>query len=227
LNTVSFLGFNIFILYICNFIILFSALGKAVPCVFALLPDKEKNTYVRVAEVVYQQLQLCEDDICCQMIMMDFEKGMNAAFRTTFEGIPIAGCNFHFKSALRKRLGTEGLLTLSDEDEKFHNLIKYIWALAYLPKEHVIPIWQTFIREKISEGLKDWGEDWSTEVKAYLKYIDSNWLGELNTRTKARKKPAYPMEMWNKFQATIEGQPRTNNMVEGYNRYSFLKYIFP
>jgi hypothetical protein len=56
------------------------------------------------------------------------------------------------------------------------------------------------------------------EIKSFLKYVDSNWIGELNLKTKARKSPAYSSSVWNKHSATIEENHRTNNLSEGYNR---------
>ena len=33
-----------------------------------------------------------------------------------------------------------------------------------------------------------------------------------------RKRPAYPIAMWNKHAATKQGEHKTNNLCEGYNR---------
>jgi hypothetical protein len=55
-------------------------------------------------------------------------------------------------------------------------------------------------------------------IKSFLKYVDSNWIGELNLKIKAHKSPAYSSSVWNKHSATMEGKHRTNNLSEGYNR---------
>ena len=78
-------------------------MGKAVPCAFCLLLDKEKTTYVRVAECLQKQLQEGEEEVRVHTVMQDYEKGANTAFRTTFDGVKIDGCQFHWKSALKKR----------------------------------------------------------------------------------------------------------------------------
>jgi len=36
--------------------------------------------------------------------------------------------------------------------------------------------------------------------------------------TQVRKRPAIPLSMWNKHVATLRGEARTNNAMEGYNR---------
>jgi hypothetical protein len=54
-------------------------------------------------------------------------------------------------------------------------------------------------------------------MTSFIKYVDSMWIGELNHRTKLRKRPSFPHEMWNKFEATLNGDHKTNNLVEGFN----------
>lgn len=53
-------------------------MGKAVPCAFCLLPDKEKVTYLRVANILHDKLAECPD-VKLTSIMQDYEKGQNNA----------------------------------------------------------------------------------------------------------------------------------------------------
>ncbi len=53
-----------------------------------------------VAETLQHELQDF-DQLQLKEIMMDYEKGMNIAFRSTFEGASMMGCDFHWKSILR------------------------------------------------------------------------------------------------------------------------------
>jgi hypothetical protein len=61
-----------------------TATDRSVPCGFALLPNKEKNTYLRVAEAIKSELQQAEQDIQLMEIKTDFEKGLIGAFGATF-----------------------------------------------------------------------------------------------------------------------------------------------
>jgi hypothetical protein len=194
-----------------------SAGGKAVPCVFALLPDKEKITYLRVAEAIQLQLQEAEE-VKVSTIMMDYERGLNTAFRSTFEGASIVGCDFHWKTLLKRRLAADGLTLLYNSDDEFQRLIRHIWALAYVPPDAVVTVWETIIQERLREGLDSWAEDWEDGIKEFIKYVDINWIGERNPRTMVRKRPAYSISMWNKHEATKQGEHRTNNLCEGFNR---------
>ena len=40
----------------------------------------------------------------------------------------------------------------------------------------------------------------------------------MNVSTCTRRPPLYPINMWNQYNATLEGMPRTNNSVEGWHR---------
>ncbi len=67
---------------------------------------------------------------------------------------------------------------------------------------------------KICLKLED---DYDSELASFPKYVDSNWIGELNPCAKLRRRPAFAHSLWNKFEATLQGKMRTNNVVEGYN----------
>ena len=92
-------------------------------------------------------------------------------------------------------MDADGLRELFNEDQLFQCLVRYVWALVYVPEDDVIRAWSTFIKEKLVEGLKTWGEEWETMIIVYIKYIDVNWIRELNNRTQVRKRPAYPIAM--------------------------------
>jgi hypothetical protein len=55
-------------------------MGKAVPCTFALLPNKSKTTYLRLAESVKEKLSSLPT-VEMSTIMMDFETGLVNAFK--------------------------------------------------------------------------------------------------------------------------------------------------
>jgi hypothetical protein len=67
---------------------------------------------------------------------------------------------------------------------------------------------------KICLKLED---DYDSEIASFLKYVDSNWIAELNPRTQLLRRPAFAHFLWNKFEATLQGKMRTNNVVEGCN----------
>jgi hypothetical protein len=142
------------------------------------------------------------------------------AFHETFPNAEIAGCEFHWKSCLTSKIDNVGLKNLYSENIEFILLVRYIWALAFVPLDKVVSVWETVIQEKVREGCLNWEvleKDMGTKIGQFLKYVDITWIGELNARTKIRKRPLYPHTLWNKFEATLNGDKKTNNLCEGYN----------
>ncbi len=138
------------------FVIGQTATGFSVPCGFALLPNKENNTYLRVAEAIKSELQQAEQDIQTMGIKTDFEKGLIGAFGATFDQAVVVACDFHWKACILKRLEDGKLMELYNSDTEFHRLVRYIWSLSYVPPEHVVPIWESFIQEKVAAGASLW-----------------------------------------------------------------------
>ncbi len=86
------------------FVVGLTGMGKAVPCLFALLPNKGTSTYIRLADCLKEELSKSPKPINVSMIMMDFEKGLNRAFHEIFPQASVQGCNFHWKNCLLKKL---------------------------------------------------------------------------------------------------------------------------
>ncbi len=161
------------------FVVGLTALGKAIPCLFGLLPNKEKETYLHLAGCLEKEMDQLPD-VKVQSIMMDYEKGLIAAFKTAFPSVSQVGCEFHWKSCLRKRPAADGLIGLCNNAVKLQQLIRSIWALAYVPLDMVTTVCETIIQEKVRVGCLDWEEDFGPEMLSFVKYVDSTWIGELN-----------------------------------------------
>jgi hypothetical protein len=67
-------------------------------------------------------------DVKVQSIMMDYEKGLIAAFKTAFPSVSTVGCEFHWKNGLSKRIAADGLMGLYNNDVKLQQLVLFIWA---------------------------------------------------------------------------------------------------
>jgi hypothetical protein len=80
-------------------------------------------------------------------IMMDYyEQGLIDVVRSTYEDVQLAGCDFHWKSYIRKRIAADGLQLLYNDDLQFSMLIRYIWALSYVPPDKGVSAWTTVIQ---------------------------------------------------------------------------------
>jgi hypothetical protein len=82
------------------FIVGLSPLGKAAPCAFSLLPNKEKDSHRHLAACIRDELsQMCE--VMVKTIIMDYKKGLLSTFKSSFPSMALAECDFHWQSCLR------------------------------------------------------------------------------------------------------------------------------
>jgi hypothetical protein len=102
-----------------------TSIYKVIPCAFAMLPSKEKDSYLRLANRIKEE-HTREENIKIKFVMADYEKGLTNAFQETFHDAKLEGYEFHWKSCLRKRLDSEGLRAFYSKDVEFILLIRYI-----------------------------------------------------------------------------------------------------
>lgn len=103
--------------------------GITMPCLFALLPNKEIASY----QIVFQHLKDSGVEPPGYM-NTDFEKAIFRSFTNVFPHIPIRGCDVHFKRALRRKItSTEiGLGSFYQSQEKVKkNLVHFINKLFF------------------------------------------------------------------------------------------------
>lgn len=66
-----------------------------IPLVYALLPDKTKETYHALFDIVREECFLADTTFDPAEVAVDFEMGIHTALRECFPGVTIIGCRFH------------------------------------------------------------------------------------------------------------------------------------
>ncbi|CAF3280865.1 unnamed protein product [Rotaria socialis] len=98
------------------------------PLVFALLSDKQQQTYQRLINELHR---LCPS-WNPKSVMVDFEKGAINAFQGTSNTLSISGSFFHLQKSIQRKLQDLGLKTNYENDSKFAYDVNKIAALAFL-----------------------------------------------------------------------------------------------
>ncbi|CAF1262681.1 unnamed protein product, partial [Didymodactylos carnosus] len=123
----------------------------------------------------------------------------------------LSGCFFHLCQSIYRAVLRFGLKTLYSEDSNFAQQIRSIPALALLPIPDVIPTFDELKAQFPAEG------------EPVLKYFEENYIGVKSRLSRPRKSPKFDIPLWNVNYNTIQGEHRTNNVVEGWNnRFSSL-----
>ncbi|XP_041372005.1 uncharacterized protein LOC121385401 [Gigantopelta aegis] len=122
----------------------------------------------------------------------DFETGMWKGIREVYPGLPIKGCCFHWNQAVWRKVQELGLAQQYLNDDGTCKFIKKIFALPFLPAEHV---------EAAFDGLRR-----ATQVPGLvtlLDYVDRTWM----------RSSVWSVDAWSVFNQSV----RTNNDVEGWH----------
>lgn len=195
--------------------------NTGVSTVYALLQRKSQQSY---AELFRAVLDYCETQELYpepSTILCDFEQGVIKALRQVFGELNIRGCFYHLTQATWRKIQELGLDPKYHLDEDFKLFCGQLDGLAFLPLEDM------------EAGLDHLREIVPRDAQPLLAYFDKTYVtgsyrraqpahGQVGIRIK-RVQPMYPPQLWNVHQATLDGEPKTNNQCEGWNnRFTHL-----
>ena len=84
--------------------------GYTVPCVFALLPDKRKESYTRLFRQIKSWLDVAGQQWDFDSFLSDYEQGAFLAVTDVFPGVGNDGCFFHLCKRLDVHVKQLGLM---------------------------------------------------------------------------------------------------------------------
>lgn len=174
----------------------------SIPLVFALLPNKNEDTYVHFLENLKNLGSMSP-----KTITTDFEIGMIKAFHKVFPNALQKGCFFHFSQCIWRVIQKNGLKNVYEKDAIFSHKMKMLAAIAFVPCEKVAEAFSS---------LCDSNEI-PAEAQKVLDYFEDTWIGRL-IRNNKRREPKFRHDMWNIYSRIKDGLPRTTNAVEGWHR---------
>ena len=174
------------------------------PCVYFLLPNKSRATYVRMLEA----LNFILPEANPHVILADFENAAQNAFRQAYPTANIKGCLFHLCQSVQRKIVELGLKTEFVTNAEFNILVKSLAALAFVPEQDVLDIFMELVDTFPEiDGIQ--------EMITYFEitYVQGRDRGQGRGRGPAR----YPPQIWNHFEDPADNVPRTTNAVEGYH----------
>lgn len=134
----------------------------SVPLVYALLPNKDRETYeyvLRVLRALIRKHTNCPNWNGPKKYVTDFELAMLLAVKTIYEETEIGGCLFHLGQALYRHIVSIGLRELYEKDSVWSLRARVLVALAFLPVAEVrqafAKLWDTgyFYETKQGDNL--------------------------------------------------------------------------
>ncbi|XP_076061593.1 uncharacterized protein LOC143037341 [Oratosquilla oratoria] len=140
-------------------------------------------------------------------VTIDYERAALSSLKACFPNTIIYGCFFHFGQCLWREIQRSGLQTwYSDPGNAI--IVKSFQALAFVPV--------TDVTDTFTEFVSSLDEETDEILSGFLGYFEATWIGVFQRGR--RRRPLFDIRMWNTFERTSLGLPRTTNSLEGWHR---------
>ena len=202
--------------------VIHASMGESsVPVIFGFLERKNQAVYEELFEAINHQLEDMNLTLDPDKIVCDFESGVIQAINSTYGNVEIQGCFYHLCQSTWRKIQDLELVNRYKEDGEFKLFVGQLDALAFLPLEDVVQGFRYLegIAPDNSEGLVDYfGVNYAVGTVRHRDMENGNF--GINFR---RIPPKFPPPLWNVRDATVNNDPRTNNICESWNyRFSSL-----
>ena len=172
--------------------------GQVVCFLYALLPDKSKETYVRLLRLISQVARNNGLVFNPLNYIIDYENAVFKAIERVFPMAEMHGCLFHFTQCLWRKVQECGLqVEYNKRNSQVKKMVKRCSALAFLPLDRVDNAWKL-----IFDDAPD-----HPGVRCFLDYMVETWIDDIFA--------IFPPKIWGHH--GNYGQRTTNNL-EGLHR---------
>lgn len=175
--------------------------SQIVPLVYGLLMGKKAEDYDDFFKVVMD-----EGDFNPETILTDFEAATIKSVKGLFPRALHKGCLFHYGQCVWRKIQDLGLKKKYQEDESFHASVKKLIALAFVPLSDIYKAYDLI------------ADEFDDDADKFLDYFEATWIGQRKKRGAGRKKPMFPLELWNVYDRVCADLPRSNNSIEGWHQ---------
>lgn len=170
--------------------------------VYALLPNKQRTTYVKMFEL----LKKMDPNLKPSSVVCDFEQAAHSAISETFPDVQIKRCFFYLAQNVQKHLARLGFTSLYNTNPDFSLKAKMIIAIAFVSLN------------KIDEYLDALATELPQELQDLLNWFENIYVGDQNRRGNGTRTPLFLLEICNLYQRTLNGEDRTSNNAEVAHR---------
>lgn len=184
---------------------------KFLPYVHILLPSKTQSVYKKAIKSIKRLARSHNIVLDPAILLTDFESAQIKALKEVFPDAIQKGCFFHLVKSLWRRLQKLGLKKQYASNVKVQMAFRQTEALAFLPPQ------------KVSEGLTAIRATAPKSMTTFFDYVEKNYVqGKLKADGR-RSVARFPPELWACEEATMNGDPRTSNSLEGWhNKFNRL-----
>ena len=201
-----------------------------VTAVYALLPTKTRAVYEELFQALVDRCTDMDLQLNVRYVITDFEDAVLRAVVGVFgRDISSKGCFFHLTQATWRKIQELGLAVPYNANPDFRLFCGMLDGLAFLPLEDVQEGMQ-YLRTNVpadppeAEDLLNYFD--RTYVSGHYRQVQNQQMAPLNNVPMQPLRmrhvpPLFPPAVWNVHDATVNNDPRTNNVCEGWNNKFF------
>ena len=180
-----------------------------IPILYILMTNKSQKMYRNALEWIFK---LSGRRVNPHTITCDFEMALINALQGIFPYSKINGCLFHWKQAIKRKLGS---LKLKNEKEIIeHAMVKFSMdILTLIPIDELRSKGIPFVKDTLKDSIHE--IDDINKMKSFWNYFEKFWMSSENF-----------IKTWNinDYKGNKNLLKRTNNGLESYNKR--LKSLF-
>ncbi|XP_003737394.1 uncharacterized protein LOC100906240 [Galendromus occidentalis] len=174
--------------------------GEMVPFVYFLLPDKSKETYVRMFNLVKRYAMSIGKSFDPPAFQLDFEISALKALEECFPRSEREGSLFHFNQSLWRKV-RELRLSAHYGDSEVKRFIRCTAALALVPLDRVEDAWL-----EIKSDSPTFEHPAYQKPEDFKMYFINTWM---------ENETVFPRKIWNQYR---NFGARTTNHLEGWHQ---------
>lgn len=154
------------------------------PCIYFLLPDKTKESYTRMIEL----LKLLVPSANPSTIILTFEIAAIDSFKKEFPSAEVKGCYYYLQQAIIRKVEQLGLWGKFQTDIAFNLIVKSLGALSFVPLDEVLRIFGMLV-----DTFPD-----DDQCNQLLTYFESTYIRGPHVGSRVRE-ARFPPLFWNTF----------------------------
>lgn len=183
---------------------LYVIMGKVndiyVPLIYSMMTYKDKRMYMELFHIISQRFAEMDLPNSLETVGIDFELSVSLASSQVFgNGVSVKYCFFHMMQTVCRWISTHGLKKKLLHSEGFKDELRFILSTVFLPPE-LIP-----------DGFEIAYDTLSADVLPVADYFRRTFVGSEGRKAK------FEPRQWSLYERILEGNPRSNNWVEGFN----------
>ena len=188
------------------YVLLYEVQNNVLVGCFVLMKNRTEASYTILFEALRALLPE-ERRQDTRLFSSNFEIATTNAFAVTFPESSERYCFFHFGQSLWRKAQATGIAEqyAREDNEDIRSQFHCCLALAFVPAEEV------------RDAFLDLREAADQQLDALLDHIEDYYVMG-RRRGRGRQAPRFSIDSWNVYERTCQGQARTNNNCEAWNR---------